>query len=592
MIKLTLDNAEITDMMMTGTLEGSKTSVSRAFDFSIVSSPTDKTVPVVNVKVGGEVKLEKDDKVLYEGLVYSHDIGITQDSINLKCYDCLYPLVKSTVTYNFTQKTPGEITKTIFNDLGIPFAGSPIAGDPVDRIFENVNAYDAVMTVWTLQSKVDGKKYMVTSRDGKGAIVEVGKAVGKYILNPKSSILDANYSESGESIVSTVNTYDDSGNKVGTQKLSDNPLPIEIFHSVKADQDPKEVLHGIDREASITILGDLDCVAGRGIVIKEEYTGLYGLFYIESDKHTFDNNMITTELELAFEKTMDEKEAGNLEKDEAFGFGGEGGVMQGNSTQAQIYNFFKSKGYTDSAIAGIIGNFVQESGLNPKSENSIGAFGLAQWLGPRRRALEAFAKSKGKSASDISVQLEFAHKELMDMKGGKNYMKMSDPKKAALWWSKKFERPGKSEANNPRRVKEAEKAMDLFKTQVKYPTPQGGGNNGLINYAKTRIGSKYVYGSANSSGSIDCSGLVWRSMQANGYKGGRFTTRDMAGMARKGILQEIPLSQRKPGDILWMPGHTGLCYSGDKSLEATPPKVGIYSFNYQRWTKCYRWTGK
>lgn len=115
---------------------------------------------------------------------------------------------------------------------------------------------------------------------------------------------------------------------------------------------------------------------------------------------------------------------------------------------------------------------------------------------------------------------------------------------------------------------------------------------GLLRYAQTRIGDRYSLNSSTTNGPIDCSGLVWRAMQANGYEGSRFSTLGFTDLARKGILQEIPLSQRQPGDILWMSGHTGLCFDEKQSLEATPPKVGYYSFNYQRWTKAYRWTGK
>lgn len=457
MMKLVLDGVEITGMLETGTLERSRVNVSKSFQFNIVSSPTDKSVPVVNVKLGGKVELTYNEELVFEGLIYSQSLSIQQDSISILAYDYLYPLVKSTVTYNFQQKTPAEITETIFGDLGIPFAGSPVAGDPIDRIFENVNAYDAVMTVWTMQAEKDKKKYMVTSRDGKGAVVEVGKTIGKYVLDPRTSILDAEYAESGEDLITAVNIYDEEGKKTGTKKLESNPLPIDVYTSVKAEEDVESALKDIEKTASVEILGDLHCVSGRGIVIKEEYTGLYGLFFIESDQHTFDNNMVTTRLELAFDKMMDEKDVGGLEDEEEFAEGTSGG-------------------------------------------GSASGHGL----------------SKGGSAS----------------------------------------------------------------------------GHGLLNYAKTRIGARYSYGAATTNGAIDCSGLVWRAMQANGYKGGRFTTRDFGRLTRSGVLREIPLSQRQPGDILWMPGHTGLSYTKTQSLEATPPRVGYYSFNYQRWTKAYRWTGR
>jgi len=51
--------------------------------------------------------------------------------------------------------------------------------------------------------------------------------------------------------------------------------------------------------------------------------------------------------------------------------------------------FFKGKGYSDEATAAIIGGLQSESftTLDPTTENSGGAFGIAQWLGPRKTTL-------------------------------------------------------------------------------------------------------------------------------------------------------------------------------------------------------------
>lgn len=68
---------------------------------------------------------------------------------------------------------------------------------------------------------------------------------------------------------------------------------------------------------------------------------------------------------------------------------------------------------------GFVMNFQDESGLdpginehNPTVPGSRGGFGLAQWTGPRRVALEAFAAQKGLPASNPEVQMDFLMTEL------------------------------------------------------------------------------------------------------------------------------------------------------------------------------------
>jgi TP901 family phage tail tape measure protein len=88
-------------------------------------------------------------------------------------------------------------------------------------------------------------------------------------------------------------------------------------------------------------------------------------------------------------------------------------TTSGGSTSSQIWNFLNSKGLSDSAVAAIMGNLQLESGLDTTALNkSSGAYGIAQWLGGRKTALQNYAKQKGTSASDLSTQLEYLWKEL------------------------------------------------------------------------------------------------------------------------------------------------------------------------------------
>lgn len=64
-------------------------------------------------------------------------------------------------------------------------------------------------------------------------------------------------------------------------------------------------------------------------------------------------------------------------------------------------------------------NIADESGFdtgineaNPIVEGSRGGFGLIQWTGPRRKALEAFAAGRGVPVDDLDMQLDFLMQEL------------------------------------------------------------------------------------------------------------------------------------------------------------------------------------
>jgi cell wall-associated NlpC family hydrolase len=69
----------------------------------------------------------------------------------------------------------------------------------------------------------------------------------------------------------------------------------------------------------------------------------------------------------------------------------------------------------------------------------------------------------------------------------------------------------------------------------------------------------------------DCSGLVWRTVQKLGYKGSRFTTRDI--QSRQGFVK---VTTPAVGDIVLWPGHhMGIMTGQDRMYSARNPRKGI-----------------
>ncbi|WP_147296834.1 phage tail tip lysozyme [Paracoccus thiocyanatus] len=95
-------------------------------------------------------------------------------------------------------------------------------------------------------------------------------------------------------------------------------------------------------------------------------------------------------------------------------------------------------------------NFQDESGLNPgiNEQNPVvpgsrGGFGLAQWTGPRRRQLEAFAAQRGAPVSDLNTQLDFLMTELQgpESRAAQSFLSAQDTPTAAAAIVNNFLRP-------------------------------------------------------------------------------------------------------------------------------------------------------
>lgn len=93
---------------------------------------------------------------------------------------------------------------------------------------------------------------------------------------------------------------------------------------------------------------------------------------------------------------------------------------------AHVLDHFTSEGYSPAAAAGLAGNFQAESNLSPTSLNAKeGAFGVANWNGPRRQALQQFAQAHGGDPNNIDTQLAFTDAELAGPEGHARDLLMS-----------------------------------------------------------------------------------------------------------------------------------------------------------------------
>jgi hypothetical protein len=117
-------------------------------------------------------------------------------------------------------------------------------------------------------------------------------------------------------------------------------------------------------------------------------------------------------------------------------------------TSDQVVSGLVQRGVPDHVAKGVAMNFGDESGFetgiqekNPTSGR--GGFGLAQWTGDRRVALEQYAASNGKSVDDADTQLDYFMEENQgpEAKAWAAVMNSKDEKEAAAAFVTHWERP-------------------------------------------------------------------------------------------------------------------------------------------------------
>lgn len=115
---------------------------------------------------------------------------------------------------------------------------------------------------------------------------------------------------------------------------------------------------------------------------------------------------------------------------------------------AQVVDALVARGVPMHVAQGVVMNFQDESGLdtgiqeiNPTAGR--GGYGIAQWTGPRRIALEDFARSRGKPVNDLDTQLDFFMQEnaSSEAPAWKRVMAAQNANDAAVAFVNAWERP-------------------------------------------------------------------------------------------------------------------------------------------------------
>ncbi len=98
-----------------------------------------------------------------------------------------------------------------------------------------------------------------------------------------------------------------------------------------------------------------------------------------------------------------------------FDFSTKGNASPVDNRIGYVFGRLVERGWEPEDAAAFVGNFMVESttGLHPAIVGDGGnALGIAQWNGPRRRALEAFAGERGVSPDDLDAQIDVLFFEL------------------------------------------------------------------------------------------------------------------------------------------------------------------------------------
>lgn len=320
-MKLIIHGEDITEAVGQVTWSGDYSDCSRCLEFTYLINSAVKSLPDIDAKLGANVIFYDDDgNQIFDGFVFSRDKSSDSSEVTASCYDRGIYLKRNKSTYDFKNQTADSVAKTIAADFNIQIGSLAAPKVKITRKFLGVDLYNIIETMYSLSSESTGEKYLIRFIGKKMNVVEKDDTSTITELDGTFNLMDMTVNESIEKMVNQVAIYNE--NDVLSRTIKDSGLIsayglmqdyVKESKGKDATAEAQKLLseNGISQKITVNILGNINCITGNMAKVREPYTGVTGVFYIDSDTHSWKNGQYYTKLVLDFKNIMNETSSGS-----------------------------------------------------------------------------------------------------------------------------------------------------------------------------------------------------------------------------------------------------------------------------------------
>lgn len=294
---------------------GDYTTVARKLVLDVLYPNTD-TNQIVNVPdLGDIVAMYEDNKELFRGHVFFVDLDSKSQFAKITAYDALIYLTTSESSYNFKNMSPAEVTRKVCKDFFIQVGELATPNVRRNYVASQQTPYDIMMASYTHASSITGHKYMPRIENGLLCVIQKGTKLAPVKLAENLNLLGSVYNANLQAMVNKVVIFDDKKNKVGeVANQSDIDTYGLLQKSISSEEGKNnydianKMLRGIEKKAQVEALGNTEAITGNAVQVYDTVSGLTAKFFIDSDTHTWKQNVYQMNLDIEFKNLMDEKE--------------------------------------------------------------------------------------------------------------------------------------------------------------------------------------------------------------------------------------------------------------------------------------------
>lgn len=299
---------------------GDKAQCARKLDITVVYPMFDTNQPLVLIELGTFVcLLDAEAGPIFMGIVFNREINSDQ-TLKFTAYDFLIYFLKSKASYNFTNTTPENIAEKLCSDFNVEIGSIEKTGVTINNMLvQSKSLYEIIMEAYSYASNLTGKQYIPTMDGNQFNVIEKGKNLIDFTLDPSLNLISSTYSDNIDNMVNKIKIYDESGEFTGdvaenTAWQKSYGIIQDIFEG-KKDTDSKAqatgLLKGVEMEAAAEVLGNVKVTAGCAVKTNIFYVDNMkeATWYVDADTHSWEiaSGKYKMQLTLNYENIMDVK---------------------------------------------------------------------------------------------------------------------------------------------------------------------------------------------------------------------------------------------------------------------------------------------
>lgn len=266
---------------------------------------------------GASLTFRREGRALFTGPLVSATTGTDSSVVDLSALDNGRFLVGNEGWYQFKAVAPEAAAAAVCGDFGIPVASLAPGGATVSRKFPGEALDKIVRTMYALAAAQTGQAVPGALHRGGGA----GGGGEAYLGHPDDQVHHGRHQHVGHLQAPEQrghpHRHRGSGPPSGGRGVHRAQRPAGARHHPEKREDAGAEAqawledHGLQQSLTVETMGDPRLISGNAVILRDTGAGASGLFWIESDTHTWKNKQYFTKLKLNFRDLADTTNAGS-----------------------------------------------------------------------------------------------------------------------------------------------------------------------------------------------------------------------------------------------------------------------------------------